>query len=109
MIRNGHKYNAQRTKIDGISFASKAEAARYSELLMLAKAGQVRGLVLQPKYPLHVKDWKIGSYIADFAYIDASGKQVIEDVKGFKTDIYKWKKKHAEAEHGITITEIGGR
>lgn len=100
------KYNANRTKVDGISFASKAEARRYSELMLLAKAGQISALVLQPKYPLHVKDWKIGHYIADFSYIGADGKQVVEDVKGFKTDIYRWKKKHVESEYGISITEI---
>jgi hypothetical protein len=30
MRRTGHKFNAQRTEVDGISFASKAEARRYS-------------------------------------------------------------------------------
>lgn len=31
---------------------------------------------------------------------------VVEDVKGFKTPLYKWKKKHVEAQYGITIREI---
>ena len=105
-FRNGNKFSAVMTVVDGIKFRSKAEAKRYGELLLLAKAGQIRALVLQPKYPLHVKEWKIGAYVADFAYIDQAGRQVVEDVKGFKTTIYKWKKRHVEAEHGITITEI---
>ena len=112
ITRNGHKFNARRTKVDGYNFASHAESARYLELKMLAKAGEIRGLVLQPKYPLHTTDrltgkaWKIGNYIADFCYIDKDGKSVTEDVKGFLTQIYVWKRKHVEAEYGITITEI---
>lgn len=106
-----HKYRAVRTEIEGKTFASKAEATRYAELLMLAKAGQITGLVLQPKYALHCTDpsgkqWRIGHYIADFAYIDKSGCQVIEDVKGFITQMFKWKRRHVEAEYGIAITEI---
>jgi hypothetical protein len=32
---------------------------------------------------------------------------VVEDVKGFKTELYRWKKKHVEAQYGIEIVEIG--
>jgi hypothetical protein len=32
---------------------------------------------------------------------------VVEDVKGMRTPMYSWKKKHVEAEHGVTIVEIG--
>lgn len=30
----------------------------------------------------------------------------VEDVKGIKTDLYKWKKKCVEAQYGIKIIEI---
>jgi hypothetical protein len=30
-------------------------------------------------------------------------------VKGFKTPLYRWKKKHVEAQYGITIREVTAR
>jgi hypothetical protein len=54
-------------------------------------------------------------YIADFSYIDLNqtglqgqiGCEVVEDVKGFKTDVYKLKKKLVEALYrGTKIIEI---
>lgn len=138
------KYHAVRTTIDGITFASKAEARRYAELKMLEKAGEIKGLELQPRFRLMAPelgsgfDLHIGDYVADFRYqritvIGASDRQgfyhtgngsrpygmaattpgidikhddVIEDVKGVKTALYLWKKKHVEAQYGITITEV---
>jgi hypothetical protein len=109
MRRNGHKFNAKATVIDGIRFASQAEAARYAELKLLAKAGQISELVLQPRYGLNVGNNRrvlIGEYRGDFYYLDRDGDPVVEDVKGFKTPLYRWKKKHFEAQYGIAITEI---
>lgn len=109
------KYGAIRTVIDGITFASKAEARRYSYLKLALAAGRIRNLKLQPKYELHVMHWlssspvKIGAYIADFGYEMKNGVEwvdVVEDVKGFKTPIYNWKKRHLRAEHGIEIREV---
>lgn len=120
-----HKYGAVRTEIDGISFASKAEARRYAELKLLEKAGKIEGLELQPVFPLTTQlttgtfrgagkalagTWPvIGKYVADFKYfnLEAPTGWIVEDVKGFKTDLYRWKKKHVEAQYGISITEIG--
>lgn len=78
-----NKYGAVRTEVDGISFASKAEARRYGELILLSKAGQIKTLVLQPRFKLIVKDVLICTYVADFQYYDvAKGCDVVEDVKG---------------------------
>lgn len=52
--RNAHKFNAVKTVIDGHTFASKAEAARYAELKLLRRAGEIFELELQPKYPIVV-------------------------------------------------------
>jgi hypothetical protein len=116
MTRSAHKFNAVRTEVDGISFSSKAEAKRYCELKMLEKAGKIECLELQPRYPLvvvggFVKDihHQIGTYVADFRYYDmqtTGAPLVVEDVKGFKTELYRWKKKHVEAQYGIKVTEI---
>lgn len=80
---------------DGIMFASKAEKERYDELKMLERCGKISNLELQPKFlliPKIKKGDRATYYIADFAYI-RDGKRIIEDVKGFKTAVYKLKKK----------------
>lgn len=108
-VRRGHKYRAKPVVVDGIRFASTAEAKRYGELRMLEKAGKIRRLELQPSYPLHapsgVGQVKVGKYVGDFAYWEREAF-VIEDVKGIRTPLYKWKKKHFEAEYGVTIVEV---
>ncbi len=86
------KYSAIKTVIDGITFASKKEAGRYSELRLLDRAGQIKALELQPKFPLIVNGTKVCTYIADFAYQEG-GKYVVEDVKGMKTPAYRIKRK----------------
>jgi hypothetical protein len=105
-----HKYGAVRTEVDGVKFASKAEARRYAELKMLEKAGKITGLGLQPTFKLRVGAQVIGKYIGDFDYWaqlgDGAARYVVEDVKGMKTAMYRWKAKHMKAEHGIEITEI---
>jgi hypothetical protein len=105
-----NKFNAKKTTVDGHTFDSKAEASRYIELKMLKKAKKIDRLELQPTFSLHVDGELIGKYRADFLYIDLStGKEVVEDVKGgeaTKTPLYRWKKKHLKAEHGIDIVEV---
>lgn len=117
--RRSGKYNAKRTEIDGIVFASMKEAKRYRELLLLVKAGEITHLVLQPRFHLfaagpsnggHIPTILVGAYVADFQYRDQSapvpGITVVEDVKGMRTPLYKLKKKLAEACYGIQIREI---
>lgn len=94
------KYKAKKTKVDGITFDSKKEAKRYTELKLLERAGVIKSLELQPKFVLqeeYIKDGKkikAITYKADFMYWDnEKNKKIIEDVKGFKTDVYKLKKK----------------
>ncbi len=112
-----HKYGAKATVVDGVRFASKAEARRYSELRLLERAGEIRELELQPKFPLdaplpgHVgKMARVGEYRADFRYrAGPTGLLVIEDVKGMRTALYRWKKKHVELQYGVEIQEICSR
>ena len=101
------KYRNTRTVVDGIAFDSKAEATRYAELRLMLDAGTIYGLRLQPRYPLTVNGMKIGTYVADFAYVDAAGDDVVEDVKGVRTPVFKLKAKLMKAVHGITVEEIG--
>jgi hypothetical protein len=114
------KYRAVPTVIHGVRFASKAEARRYQELLLLGMAGEIRNLELQPRFPLHVGGVKVGDYVADFRYEEKRNVMcfegvgpiyykwfdVVEDVKGVRTPVYRMKKKHVEAEYGIAIREV---
>lgn len=116
------KYGAVRTVCDGITFHSKREATRYAELRLLEKAGEIHKLMLQRRLVLLVpaKDApsthplkKIGEYVADFVYCECrrgakciESQGVVEDVKGFRTPLYRWKKKHVEAQYGIQIKEV---
>jgi hypothetical protein len=108
------KYRAVRTEIDGIMFASKAEAERYCQLRELVKLGDISQLELQPKYEVSINGQKICNYIADFRYFSKepgpqgqAGHVVVEDVKGKPTPVYRIKKKLVEALYpGVQITEI---
>lgn len=88
------KYNNVRTTIDGITFDSKKEAARYSELRLLEIGHAITDLQCQPKIPLMVNGKNIGNYIGDFKYKEG-GHWVIEDVKSVATmtPTYRLKKK----------------
>lgn len=100
------KYRAVPTIVDGIRFASKKEAAHYGTLKILERAGKITGLELQRRFPLLVNGQKVCTYVSDFDYFDESGKQIVEDVKGFKTPAYRLKKKLMQIILGIEISEV---
>lgn len=101
------KYNAKRTEVDGIVFASKKESVRYGELKLMVRLKIIRDLELQPKFLCEVNGQKICTYIADFAYFDVPTKQVVyEDVKGMKTAMYRLKKKLVKALFKVEIKEV---
>jgi hypothetical protein len=59
--------------------------------------------------PSDAKLTKVGRYTADFAYIDCqTGQRVIEDTKSTATatEAYRLRKKHVEAQYGITVREV---
>jgi hypothetical protein len=99
------KYGAVPTIVDGHRFASKREAARYSELKLLERAGQISRLELQPELKFEINGTRVFTYRADFSYFE-HGKRVWEDSKGLRTAVYRLKKKCIEARHpNITIRE----
>jgi len=94
------KYNAKKTTIDGITFASRLEADRYVQLKMLEQAGQISSLVLQPEFqilrgfinPATGEKVKSKFYVGDFQYIDElDNKIVVEDTKGMETAEFRLK------------------
>ena len=107
MTEKRSKYGAIKTEVDGIVFHSRKEAARYQELKFLEMAGEISDIRMQIKYHCSVNGKNICTYIADFEYITTDNLQVhIEDVKGYKTDVYKLKKKLVEAIYKIKIEEV---
>lgn len=102
------KYRNKRTRVDGHTLDSKAEAQRYRDLRLMEHAGQVRHLRVHPSYKIDVNGVHVCRYVADFAYdlLQADGwTPVVEDVKGHKTAVYKLKRKLMRAVHGIDIWE----
>ena len=111
-MSRGIKWNiAKPTWVDGIKFASKAEAKRYQQLRLLEHAGAISGLEVQPCYPLEAVNplngevTPVGVYKADFRYQE-NGLVKVEDVKGMRTVVYRLKKRMVEGQYGIQIQEI---
>ena len=124
-----NKYHNKKCVYLGENFDSRKEARRYAELLILEKAGHISDLRRQVSYELipaqrevsfdvykrgarkgETKEGKIIEkavcYVADFVYTDnATGEEVVEDVKGIRTKEYVLKRKMMLFLKGIRITE----
>lgn len=106
------KYN--NTKANG--YDSKKEHRRSMELKILERAGVISDLNEQVKYELIPSQYetingkkkcieRAISYYADFQYTE-NGNTIVEDVKGFRTEVYKIKKKLMLYIHGVKIKEV---
>ena len=102
------RYNNTKIRVDGRLFDSKAEAARWQELQLLERAGEITELERQVEYELipKQKGERAVKYIADFRYIDHDGKTVVEDTKGVRTPVWIIKRKLMLRVHGIRIREV---
>ena len=102
------KYGNTKIRVDGRLFDSKAEAARWQELQMLERAGEITELERQVEYELipKQKGERAVKYIADFRYIDNDGNTVVEDTKGVKTPVWIIKRKLMLRVHGIRVREV---
>lgn len=108
------KYRNTPTEVDGIRFDSQKEAARFRELRLMEKAGQITDLRLQPEFTLQEayttpegERVRAIRYRADFSYY-INGQRVVEDVKSEATrkdKVYRLKNKLAK-EHGINVKEV---
>ena len=98
------KYKSRPKTIDGFYFASTKEANRYQELKLLQLHGAIQDLRLQVAYKIEINGRLVCKYVADFVYSE-EGNEIVEDVKGFKTQVYNLKKKLMKACHGIEIRE----
>lgn len=100
---------------NGIKWDSKKEYKRYLELKERENKGEISNLRRQVTYQVMPRltdengkfKYHPIKYVADFVYTDnAAGKEIVEDAKGIKTEIYKIKKKLMYFIHGIEIKEV---
>lgn len=105
-VNSRAKFKNIRTEKNGQKFDSKWEAERFEQLKLMESAGEIRELRAQVPFPLMVGDELIGAYVADAVYLTADGRKVVEDAKGCKTPLYRWKAKHFRAQYGFAITEV---
>jgi hypothetical protein len=104
------KYHNRKTVLDGMTFDSAAEAARWRELTLLEKAGHIRDLQRQvpielvPGARLHGEKRARPAIrlVVDFAY-RADGERIYEDTKGMETPMSRAKRHMAKALHGIDV------
>lgn len=113
------KYKHVPTVIDGIRFDSKKEAARWQELKLWEKSGEIRELRHHARWPIEIKGKKVCDYVCDFDYYWRNDKAstshdiqwdcIIEDVKSpvtRKLPTYRLKRKLMDAYYGIEIKEL---
>jgi uncharacterized protein YegP (UPF0339 family) len=101
------KYGNVRTTVDGQTFASKREAARYQALRVYLNAGLIADLETQVVYRFEVNGVKVGRYSADFRYRNTvTGETVVEDSKGYRPRDWSRTKKLMRACHGIDVQEV---
>lgn len=107
------KYHNKKVEYDGYTFDSIREKNYYIKLKLLEKAGKIKELELQkefelqPSFKLNNKTSRKITYRADFTYKTTEDDKLhVIDVKGFRTDVYKLKKKLFEYKYRIEIEEI---
>lgn len=109
MPQRRSKYGNAPTEYRGRVFHSKKEAAHAATLDLLKKAATPKERVVKVEYqvPIHldIGAVHVADYIADFVVEYGDGRKEVQDVKGFRTDIYKLKKKLVFALHGVKIIE----
>lgn len=109
-----NKYGARKISIDGVTFDSRKEAARWQELRLMLQAGVIDDLRRQVVFELIPRQMdgkrvseRAVNYIADFVYTE-NGKTVVEDVKSpaTRTPEYIIKRKLMRWVHGIAVKEV---
>lgn len=107
------KYHNKKVKYDGYTFDSIRENNYYIKLKLLEKAGKIKELELQkefelqPSFKLNNKTSRKITYRADFTYKTTEDDKLhVIDVKGYRTDVYRLKKKLFEYKYRIEIEEI---
>ena len=107
-LRRRSKFNNRKVMLQGVTFDSKAEAAHYLRLKALLEEGRIAELEIHPRFELHLNGYRICRYHADFSFVAVStGQRIVQDVKGYRTAVYRLKKRLFRAIYGFDIQEIG--
>jgi hypothetical protein len=103
-----NKHGNKKVVIDNIKLDSIAEGKRYVELKLLERAGEIQDLKVHPRIVCIVHGIEVCTVVPDFSYWPTTGlvRQIYEDVKGFRTQLFILKKALVMACHGIDIKEI---
>jgi len=108
-----NKYKNKKVMYDGIKFDSNCEMAYYIKLKLLEEKGIIKDLELQksyelqPSFKVNGKTYQKITYRADFSYVSVEDNKLhIVDTKGFRTEVYKLKKKMFAYKYGIEIEEV---
>ena len=103
----------RKVALDGMEFDSRREANRYAELKLLQRAGEISDLRTQVRYTLIPGQRKPSggtehavTYTADFVYRDKSGREIVEDAKGVRTQQYIIRRKLMLYVHGLEVIEV---
>lgn len=111
---SGSKYRSKKTTVGDLVFDSAKEAKRWGELQLLVKAGEIRDLQRQVRFPLIVNGVKVASLVADFAYyfqtpLGEHDAYVVEDTKSDftrKLPMWRLKSKMFAAQYGFPVREV---
>lgn len=120
-MRRHSKYNARRTVVDGVAFASRLEADTYAELRLLERGRQISDLEMQvrvePAACPHCGVRPAPSVKVDFRFIE-KGKHVYAEAKGVITERYRdferwWRvagpgelRVYKPGNRGVRLTEV---
>lgn len=98
------KYGNERTR----GYASKREADYAVKMQALASRGLIKDYEEQKRITLVPGNGKLRPivYVADFYYVDDLGTPHVLDAKGFKTAVYRLKKRMAALLLHIEIEEV---
>lgn len=109
IYRSESKFKNKKVRTEDGVFDSKHELARWRELKLLERAGEIHSLRRQVGFVL-VEKSECGrqiSYIADFVYLIGL-RVIVEDAKSkaTMTPLYRLKKRLLAEKYGIIIKEI---
>ena len=109
----GSKYKNKKSEYKGIKFDSIKERNWYMVLENYVRNGRIKELKRQvpfeliPTYKINNRTVRKMQYIADFTYITTNDNKLhIVDTKGYRTEVYKLKKKIFEYKYKMEIEEI---
>jgi len=100
------KYRNKRVTTPDGTFDSVRELVRWNDLKLLERTGDITDLRRQVQFELIPKIGKNRPthYVADFVY-NEGGSTVVEDAKGFRTEVYRLKQKLMRWIHKVEIRE----